>query len=1001
MISINGKEFDVNHLKRASNEHIIEHWFESLFDYLKLNYQSQHRLLKGRPDSLIGDIIIDFKFKINKNDLNRWIATKGKQYVEEYRNLNAKDPSLLLVISEKFIWYYDKDLVLHQEREIEENAIRSLMECLLTPHTINAEQFAILFGINSPIYILYLARLEMHFDEHNGQDTVCFQQWKNNFRIAYHDEKIGKELFLRHSYLSTLIKLILYKEFIKPDEYSRDYFRDLENYFETLGTSLFHYDFFRWVINVSGVCDELFDKLKLMKFEATDIFRTIYQEMIIAGVRHQLGEYYTPEKLARRMVEKSYTLGDAVLDSSCGSGTFLIELLKKIDSLFELEEGVKPTKKWFESVNKIYGFDINPIAILTSKANLILYFKSRREWIEEISINVYLCNSIDPIEFSKQSDILLGNYYNFCINTIDDKKELKIPEEALSLKSIGIFRKLVKLIYNVWEEFENFEDTWDAAIEFLNNKDELSFFNSKIGSTNTLIKEVLFNFFNQLYDLKQLDKDHIWLYILNNLVGIRMLLLKEKMDLIITNPPWLTYKDANSDLKRNLKLISKQYNILPGSENITNIEEAVIFLYKIPSLYLKKEGSSKIAFVMPRSLIVSSQNEFARRFDNFYEIEFFIFNDLVFNIDCCCFFAKFNESKKDDITTVFQKYPCHCNYLDSESMRLIEQYYLEPWAYSQKERGKKYSVKKLIKPKEKDKLLPIYTSYYHPKFVQGADLIPKSLLYCHIIKLIQNGKIAIIEPWISPQAKGFWKKAHYQRERVEITNIFEATLSRKLYPFYCGTYSIFLPLDKEYQYNFENLGPFSRKHWKLISKIYEQQTKKDLFKIGINFRNKLCSPHTANNLPKVKKNQKGKYKVIFPNAKNLVASVIYDPDGRKFIDSTCYYYSTENENEAHYLCGMLNIPDLFESVKIIRDTRHHHKRPLYFNIPRFNKIKSHLEIAKLSKESSKIIENYISKNQKIKLDNIFMLIEGKLEIIREIGLGILNSREGESILKEF
>ncbi len=98
---------------------------------------------------------------------------------------------------------------------------------------------------------------------------------------------------------------------------------------------------------------------------------------------------------------------------------------------------------------------------------------------------------------------------------------------------------------------------------------------------------------------------------------------------------------------------------------------------------------------------------------------------------------------------------------------------------------------------------------------------------------------------------------------------------------------------------------------------------------------------------------------------------------------------------------MLNIPDLFESVKIIRDTRLHHKRPLYFNIPRFNKIKSHLEIAKLSKESSKIIENYISKNQKIKLDNIFMLIEGKLEIIREIGLGILNSREGESILKEF
>ncbi|MCK4779318.1 MAG: hypothetical protein KAT57_03985, partial [Candidatus Lokiarchaeota archaeon] len=75
-----------------------------------------------------------------------------------------------------------------------------------------------------------------------------------------------------------LLKLILYKEFINPKQYSREYFKDLENYFELLGISLFHYDFFRWIINVQELCDDFFEILKIITLKATDIFRTIYQE---------------------------------------------------------------------------------------------------------------------------------------------------------------------------------------------------------------------------------------------------------------------------------------------------------------------------------------------------------------------------------------------------------------------------------------------------------------------------------------------------------------------------------------------------------------------------------------------------------------------------------------------------------------------------------------------------------------------------------------------------
>ncbi len=980
-------QFDTSQIKRASNEYQIEHWFSTLFDQLELNYQSQKRLLRGKPDCLIGDIIIDFKFNLKKNDITKWVSTKGKQYIQEYYKTSGKEPSLLIVISEKFIFYYDKDLKLKTEREIEQKAIVSLVECLLEPKSVNSDQFAILFGVNSPLYILAYSRLEKHFDDNQGEKTVCFEQWKNHFRLAYHDEEVGKELFLRHSYLSTLLKLILYKEFMEPDEYSRDYFKDLEGHFEKLGISLFHYDFFRWVINVEYFCDDYFEKLKIIDFEATDIFRTIYQEMIIAGVRHRLGEYYTPEILCKKMVENSYSMGERVLDSSCGSGTFLIETCKKIDSEFILAPNQKPPKEWFNAVSNIFGFDINPIAVLTTKANLLLYFKSREKYIEEISINVYLCNSIDPIEFSSYADLELGRYYTFCIDLLDEEKELRIPENALSPTNIEYFQAILNALYRVWEEFETFKDTWEAATRTIDS-------NLEFLDPDGIDYEYIRRFFQELYQLKIEDKDHIWLYILNNLVGIHILLLKKKMDLIITNPPWLTYKDADKKLQENMKKITQEYEIKPDAKNITNIEEAVVFLYKIPDLYLKKDGKGKIAYVMPRSLLVSSQNEKARRFDHFYDIEIFQFDDLIFNIDCCCIFANYEVSKVG-LEDVLEKYPIISRTLDSKTLEVIEEVKLEPYVYFQKKRKEKYRVKKLINPEKIDELLPLVLSEYYKEFIQGADLIPKSLLYCTVTNTIQQGKISIIDPWISPQAKGVWKNRYFRKVQVETENIFKATLSRGLYPFHVRPYSMFLPLDKNYTFRLPKIGPFSRKHWKDIKEIYKEKTKKDLFEVGINYRNKLCTNK------RVRPAQRKLYKVIFPSSKRLTSAVIHDPKGRIYIDSTIYYYGTENEIEAHYLCGMLNIPLLAKSVKTISDTRHHHKRPLYFNIPKFTANEDQVAIAKLSQDNHKLMKEYSDNHEKLKELEYFSVIHDNLLSIEEIGLSILRIKTGEKIIKEF
>lgn len=870
MVLLGELDINIKSLRNATKKQEVQDWLEDICSYLGLNYNSQNKVFDITSHGLIKDIVIDVAYNIKEKELQNWVQTKGLFRVEEYKNAQGVNPILLILISESHIYYFSRTGALIDKRITSKESLNSFFGVFLEPSVIDSKQFALLFGINSPFFLFAYSELKEHFLSSNKNKSDIFQQWQQKFHLAYNDNQIGLELFLKHSYLSMLLKLSLYKEFMESDEYRKASFNKIGIYFENLGIPLFHHDFFHWVIEIKELCSWFFERIKRLTFKATDIFRVIYQEMIIAGVRHKLGEYYTPENLCKLMVEKEYKIGMRVLDSSCGSGTFLIEILKQIDRHFRVDKVKKPPDEWFNAVNNLFGYDINPIAILTSKANLLLYLKSKKKWINDISVNIYLTNALDS------------------------------PEK----------------------------------------------------------------------------------------------LSEKKMDLIITNPPWLTYKDADQKLRSHLKKISEDFDIKPGAHNVTNIEEAIIFLFRIPDMYLRKDGKGRIAFVLPRSILVSSQNEKARRFDCFEDIEFFEFNDMVFNIDCCCFFATFIEEthvKKDPM----KQYPAICKIYDAKSLKLLKSVTLEPYVYFKKKPNEKLNVKRLIEKKKKKQLFPVDLSDYYSDFIQGADLIPKSLLYVEIEGTLNDGQFSIINPWISPQAKGKWKNQYFSNQKVESNHLFKASLSRGLYPFYIDPFDIFLPLDESFIYNISHLGKNAKKHWKYIQEVYREVNDKDLFEVGINYRNKLCRNS------QVRKSQRKPYKIVFPNAKRLMAAVIEDPKGITFIDSTLYYFGTENKEEAFYLCGILNIRELRKSVKTISDTRHHHKRPLYFHIPRYVGTKSQSRIANLSEECYHIVRDYVISEEKPKMKHIKKLIEKKYEIIKKLGLEILNNTMGTKVIKEY
>ena len=95
--------------------------------------------------------------------------------------------------------------------------------------------------------------------------------------------------------------------------------------------------------------------------------------MVSPSTRHALGEFYTPPELARLMVDDVFTFGKIVLDPACGSGTFLVETITRI------KESGKSMQEQLKAISNIYGFDVNPIAVLVSKANILLHLEGFHE----------------------------------------------------------------------------------------------------------------------------------------------------------------------------------------------------------------------------------------------------------------------------------------------------------------------------------------------------------------------------------------------------------------------------------------------------------------------------------------------------------------------------------------------------------------------------------------------------------------------------------------------
>lgn len=136
-----------------------------------------------------------------------------------------------------------------------------------------------------------------------------------------------------------------------------------------------------------------------------DIKGKAYEEIVGANLRGDRGEFFTPRNVMKMVVEMiNPGVDEKVLDSSCGTGGFLVNAMthaiEKLEKQFADELGL-PRKEWnIDDVNAFrdrisdmaksnyFGFDINPDLVKATKMNMVMN--------NDGSGNILQCNSLLP-----------------------------------------------------------------------------------------------------------------------------------------------------------------------------------------------------------------------------------------------------------------------------------------------------------------------------------------------------------------------------------------------------------------------------------------------------------------------------------------------------------------------------------------------------------------------------------------------------------------------------
>jgi len=478
---------------------------------------------------------------------------------------------------------------------------------------------------------IILALYKALINSKSPRTQTLFEDWKRVFSqvCAYSKEKleglidyyglknheiidVEKLTFALHTYYTILMKLLtsevitlfadsligsylkrLEEAYLKNKEEMLRELKEIEEggIFASLGIKNFlEADYFAWYLDewneeIARLIYEIVKKLldyepatiELSPERVKDLFKRLYQNLVPRDIRHKLGEYFTPDWLAELVLDEVGYDGNPdkkVLDPACGSGTFLVLVIKRIKEYAD-EHFIDKRTLLTKIVNNVKGIDLNPLAVLASKANYIIALADllRYRPSEGIEIPIYLA---DSIAVGRRATL---NGWEVYLKTSEG--EFWIPHEILDKNLLSKILEDVEFCLKNKYSKEDFR-------EFIRKKYDIS--NSSL--------ESLVRLYWKIESLEKKGKNRIWTRILKNSFAP---LLIGKFDYVVGNPPWINWENLPEFYREETKGLWEWYGLTKTTEGLglgkVKRDMAMLFVARCLDRFVKDGG--KLAFLIP------------------------------------------------------------------------------------------------------------------------------------------------------------------------------------------------------------------------------------------------------------------------------------------------------------------------------------------------------------------------------------------------------------------
>lgn len=360
--------------------------------------------------------------------------------------------------------------------------------------------------------------------------------------------------------------------------------------------------FYNAIRNILAEIDDYTSFAIDVNYNPVDIFKDLYLSIIPQSVRHSMGEYFTPEWLADSVITESLKTIDnenwKAIDPCCGSGIFVISLIKKIVGDVAIMDLDKRQRQAMLNniVNRAYGIDINPLSVLSARVSYYLAIHKLGE-IKDIEIPIYLGDSAIIPQKTTVDSIPC---YSYSVNNLKNESiKVVLPVRFVRQKSFG-------KIMNHLQRLVNAEDT-DVLFKAITKN-----LNAKEMASPELIEDIR-HMSEQLVTLHKNNWDGIWIRILTNFMLIARL---ASFDLIVGNPPWVKWEHLPSAYTQKIKEFCDIRHIFCNDGGLfggAQLNICALISNVTAANWLSENGV--LAFLMPDSIM--SQNSY-EEFRNFY-----------------------------------------------------------------------------------------------------------------------------------------------------------------------------------------------------------------------------------------------------------------------------------------------------------------------------------------------------------------------------------------------